>query len=97
MPTPLGSTEAHNYAQQEFDVTPGDLLVLYTDGVPEAEGSDGAELGEKALRAMAQEAPKIRDGRGAEALRDRIRDQVLAFRGTRPQKDDICLVIGEFV
>lgn len=94
---PLGSTEAHAYGQHEFDVRPGDLIVMYTDGVPETEGVDGAELGEKALRAMAQEAPPANNGRRAEALRDRIRERVLAHRGDRPQKDDICLVVGEFV
>lgn len=90
---PLGSTEAHAYGELEFQVNVGDLLVLYTDGIPETESADGTELGEKALRAMAQEMGR----EGAKALRDHIRTVVTRLRGDRPQYDDICLVVGEVV
>jgi serine phosphatase RsbU (regulator of sigma subunit) len=88
---PLGSTEAYPYAETEFQCAPGDLLVLYTDGIPETEDAGGNELGEKALRQICQEGAS----QGAAALRDRIRAAVLAHRGNRRQSDDICLVVAE--
>jgi serine phosphatase RsbU (regulator of sigma subunit) len=88
---PLGSTEAHGYGESEFRCAPGDLLVMYTDGVPETENNSTSELGEKALRQICQE----HGSDGAQALRDRIRAVVLDHRGDRRQADDICLVVGQ--
>ncbi|MEQ1503390.1 MAG: PP2C family protein-serine/threonine phosphatase [Myxococcota bacterium] len=90
---PLGSAEGSTYSELEFAANPGDLLVLYTDGIPETEAADGTELGEKALRALALEGSV----RGARALRDHVRSTVLAHRADRPQRDDICLVVAEIV
>jgi serine phosphatase RsbU (regulator of sigma subunit) len=88
---PLGSTEAHPYAESEFACSSGDLIVLYTDGVPETESAAGSEFGEKTLRQICQEGA----AEGAAALRDRIRAAVLEHRGNRRQSDDICLVVGQ--
>jgi sigma-B regulation protein RsbU (phosphoserine phosphatase) len=90
---PLGSTEAHPYGESEFRCAIGDLIVMYTDGIPETESPAGAELGEKALRQVCQESA----GSGARGLRDRIREVVLQHRGDRRQSDDICLVVGKIV
>ncbi|MEQ1570040.1 MAG: PP2C family protein-serine/threonine phosphatase [Myxococcota bacterium] len=87
---PLGSTEAHLYGESEVKLITGDLLVAYTDGVPECENATGAEFGEKALRQVCQEY----GANGPRALRDRIREVVLEHRGDRRQTDDICLVVG---
>lgn len=89
---PLGATETHSYGEQEFPCATGDLIVLYTDGIPETDNKEGNELGERMLRTVAQEAGR----KGARPLRDQIRSLVERHRGDRPQKDDICLVVGEF-
>lgn len=87
---PLGSTEAHNYSEMEFEAVPGDILVLYTDGVPETEGPSGSALGEKVIRQLAQDSAP----HGSRAVRDAIRDAVLEHRGGRPAADDGCLVVA---
>ena len=89
---PLGAAEAHVYREQAFEAAPGDLLLLYTDGVTEVCDGDGVELGDRAIRALAREGADL----GARGLRDRIRQRVIAHRGGVPQHDDICLVVGEF-
>jgi serine phosphatase RsbU (regulator of sigma subunit) len=90
---PLGATESHGFGEQEYPCSAGDLIVLYTDGIPETDNREGVEIGERLLRTVAQEAGR----RGAKAMRDQIRALVERHRGDRPQRDDICLVVGEFV
>lgn len=43
---PLGLFEDARYGQAQRTLEPGDLLVLYTDGIVEAQGTDGVEFGE---------------------------------------------------
>ena len=43
---PLGLFEDASYGQAQRTLEPGDLLVLYTDGIVEAQGTDGVEFGE---------------------------------------------------
>lgn len=88
---PLGSTESCAYGELEFPVSAGDLVVVYTDGIPETESADGTEFGEKLLRSLVQDGARL----GARGLRDLIRDVVGQHGGGRPQRDDICLVVGQ--
>lgn len=41
----LGGFENIKYKESEFDLAPGDTLYVYTDGVPEANNTDGKLLG----------------------------------------------------
>lgn len=87
---PLGSTESHGYSEMEFEVSRGDLLVIFTDGVPETESPTGLVYGEKVIRQIAQEAAHW----GPQAVRDKIRDSVLDHRGGRAAADDVCLLVA---
>ncbi len=42
---PIGLMEVGNYTRKELDFTPGDTLVLYTDGITEAENPAAEEYG----------------------------------------------------
>lgn len=75
------------YEQLSLSLEPGDVIVLYTDGVTEARGAAGAMYGQDRLRAALQWAPRAIDALGA-ALLDDVRD----FVGTRPQHDDLTIV-----
>lgn len=66
---------------------PGSSLLLYTDGVTEAEAADGTQLGEEALVAlMASSAPSAAD------LVERIVSRVDVFAEGQAQADDITLL-----
>lgn len=52
---PLGAVEHWAYEQGEVPLASGDRILLYTDGVSEARGSDGEEFGEDRLLALVQE------------------------------------------
>ena len=50
---PIGILPEGAYRQGEVDLAPGDLLVLYTDGITEASDPDDEEYGQERLRAVA--------------------------------------------
>jgi sigma-B regulation protein RsbU (phosphoserine phosphatase) len=76
----------------EVRLEPGDLLVLYTDGLTEAQSGDGsgARFGSDRLVALIEE-------RGAESpmvVRDAVLDAVAAFTPVR--EDDITLLVARY-
>lgn len=46
---PAGIIEKYDYKTDEYEIKPGDTLLLYTDGLTEAENSNGEQLGEKGV------------------------------------------------
>jgi len=84
----LGSID-FPYASEEFQLTEKDLIVFYTDGVPEAMNSRGEEYGENNFEEL------ILSGRNLTAsdLSDLIFYGVKKYRGKAEQSDDITLGI----
>ena len=68
----------------------GSAVVLYSDGITEAENETGEEFGNGRLEDLLHE--RINDSPAA--LRDLIAAAVDSFTGTAPQKDDQTLVIA---
>ncbi len=65
-----------------------DCLLLYTDGVTEALDGNGDEFGpERMMNSVRESAQK-----GAQAMIDRLLEDLRAFVGTTPQNDDITLI-----
>ena len=64
-------------------------MVLYSDGVTEAQDGGGEEFGEERLQAVVREAA----GQSADELADRIVAAIDAFAGDAPQFDDITLLV----
>jgi phosphoserine phosphatase RsbU/P len=85
----LGVLEQTSYREQRIQLESGDLLVMYTDGVTEAQNEAGEEYGEERLARLLQDHLWL----GARELRDEIYRDVLAFAGSQPQVDDLTLVI----
>ena len=54
---PLGMMPNQSYAQAEYNLAPGDIVLLMTDGVVEALDHDGDRLGEGELRRLVGSAP----------------------------------------
>jgi len=87
--TPLGLLEDAAYAIQETQLEPGDKLVIYTDGLPEARDAAGAFFGMKRLR----ECVHFSAGGSCRELHDALAAAVRAFTGEAPQADDITLAV----
>jgi sigma-B regulation protein RsbU (phosphoserine phosphatase) len=85
---PLGLIPGTDYHQTAVRLAPGDLLILYTDGINEAENEEGDQLGLESLLSMAQNLPVT----SATALGETLMAEVSRFRGNAPAKDDATVV-----
>ncbi|MCB1057346.1 MAG: SpoIIE family protein phosphatase [Acidobacteria bacterium] len=85
---PLGLFAGAAYSETELALSPGDLLLLYTDGVNEAENPEGEELGEDRLR---QALVGLAQGTPPEVVAG-LFAEVDAFARDAPQHDDITLL-----
>ncbi|MFO7664018.1 MAG: GAF domain-containing SpoIIE family protein phosphatase [Chloroflexota bacterium] len=74
-------------------LAPGDVLVMYTDGITEAINNDYEEFGLKRLESIVRKTLTTEPFPTAEQLRDVIREAVEAFVGNMIQYDDIALLI----
>src|SRR5215471_2053496 len=90
--TVLGMFEAWQSEVTEVMLAPGDTLVLYTDGITEAENSAGEEFGESRPIEMLRDFSRL----PVEQLKDAVVRTVRQFSGGE-QGDDITLVIGRCV
>jgi sigma-B regulation protein RsbU (phosphoserine phosphatase) len=77
------------YEQETIQMQSGDVLVIYTDGVTEAENPTGAEFGEERLRSVLIESLRL----SPRELTARVIESVLEWQGPAPQHDDITLIV----
>jgi sigma-B regulation protein RsbU (phosphoserine phosphatase) len=85
----LGVIPVARYRQGEVEFHPGDLMVLYSDGVVEAANAAEEEFGEERLASIIREnwsRPSIE-------IRDEIMRQVQAFVGREQVQDDLTLLV----
>jgi serine phosphatase RsbU (regulator of sigma subunit) len=86
---PLGILETYDWKQEAVAIRPGDLLVVYSDGVTEAENNEGAFFGEDGLL----EAVESRLSLSVDSLHKEIVATVRSFAEGVPQGDDITLAL----
>jgi serine phosphatase RsbU (regulator of sigma subunit) len=86
---PLGIFPDQTWEQGTAELAPGDVLVLYTDGVTDAQDARGAFFG--AERLMASVRANV--GRSAEDIQSAIAADIDDFVGDAAQRDDIALVV----
>jgi len=89
---PVGLIDSATFEVAERQLAPGDKLVIYTDGVTEAQDSAGAFFGKKRLLDLAA----AHAGESCAELHDAIQNAVAAFTEGAPQSDDITLVVLEY-
>ncbi|MBA3685533.1 MAG: serine/threonine-protein phosphatase [Planctomycetes bacterium] len=90
----LGLLADERYESQGLPpLVPGDLLVLYTDGMWECQAPDGEQFGVQRMRdAVARHAAG-----GAPAVRDALVAGALAHLAGKPPLDDMTVVVAERV
>jgi sigma-B regulation protein RsbU (phosphoserine phosphatase) len=90
---PLGLLEGSQYTTTEITLVPGELLVFYTDGIPEAENEHGDELGMEPL----EEFLRVNRNRGLDGLVSAIRRLVRTHRARRGgHLDDVTLLTARW-
>ena len=86
---PLGMMAGTAYTEGELTLEPGDLLVIYSDGLTEARNSQDEEFGADRLQAM---LPRLRGLTAEECVRFII-GEVNVFLGRERPHDDLSLVV----
>lgn len=86
---PIGIDEGAVWEQREVKIEPGDLLLLYTDGIPDAINEDGDFFEDDNLVDIAV----VNANTSAHEVQAAIIDQVQRFVGEAPQVDDITLMV----
>lgn len=86
---PLGLMSFAEYESGQITLGSGDVLVVYSDGVSEANNIKDDEFGLDRLKNVI----KAHMGRPASAIRDKVESALSEFTGTAPANDDITLVI----
>lgn len=84
----LGVFPDWQYENSNVRLTPGDALLLFTDGITEAASSDDEEFGEERLLS----AVEARDGLSASELQLRVLSDVKAFCNSQ-FRDDVTLIV----
>lgn len=86
---PIGIFPDASYGQGEVTLEPGDVLLLYSDGVSESLNEQEEEFGERRLIDTVRQIPEF----PASGLRDRIKETLARFVGAAEPSDDAALVV----
>jgi len=86
---PIGLLDGATYCKEALDLQPGDLLVLYSDGITEAENSEEEEFGLERLRQVCAEKRTAPLDEIVKAINDSLDE----FAGKVPFADDRTLVL----
>ncbi len=84
----LGILESTQWGHTTIQLTPGALLLLYTDGVVDAQSPQLERFGNKQM----VDAVQANLGHSAQAVQDSLLARLQQFMGDEPQFDDITLV-----
>jgi sigma-B regulation protein RsbU (phosphoserine phosphatase) len=88
----LGLLPGAGYEQGALHLSPGDTVVLFSDGIPEALGPGGEEYGDARI---AEVCRLHRDHPPAEIV-TALLDSVQEFTRGEPQHDDITVVVVRY-
>jgi serine phosphatase RsbU (regulator of sigma subunit) len=86
---PVGVEEHAIWDQEKIQLEPGDVLLLYTDGIPDAVNEDGEFFDDDNLLEVAQ----LNSDTPAHEIQAAIIEQLHQFSGDTPQVDDITLMV----
>jgi sigma-B regulation protein RsbU (phosphoserine phosphatase) len=85
----MGIEANSTWTTETITINAGDILVLYTDGIPDAQDQDGDFFNDEAIIDIARK----NSGRLAHEIQSSIIESVQEFSGTTPQSDDITLMV----
>lgn len=89
---PLGLFPAIVYEAGETHLDPGDLVLLFSDGLTDAQDLTGDLFGESRLTGVAKECARL----AAADVSEKILKSVGTFVGPAPPSDDLTLVVVRF-
>lgn len=87
---PLGAIESARYGEDRIKLSPGDVLLLYSDGLVETIDPTGDQYGWDRLKQILRGLDGIPT---ANEIRDLILREVWDFKGDAEQMDDVTMVV----
>jgi serine phosphatase RsbU (regulator of sigma subunit) len=91
---PLGMTEDVEYNEMTVNLESGDIVLFYTDGIPEAMNEKDEMFGFDRLEAVVRENPADLTAR---QISGTIMQKVAEFAGSARQHDDMTVVVVRIV
>ena len=88
---PLGIDADQTFDDASYQLTRGDRVLFYTDGITEAESPSGEMFGTARLDAVLRKAGRC----AAQGCLDDILRQIDAFTGSAPAEDDRTLLVAD--
>ena len=85
----LGMAAGMEYQVRQISLNPGDILVLYTDGITDAEGAGDQMFGLDRLASAVASSNHL----SSQEILDRILKEVFAFSADQEQFDDITAMV----
>ncbi len=85
----LGIMDDVEYSQQVTTINPGDILIMYTDGVTESVNRNNEEFGVERLESVVKQHRHL----PAEEIRDAIIRAVIEYSDGQEQFDDITIIV----
>ena len=89
----VGIDRSQRYQRAVYDMHSGDVLVAYTDGVPDAINFDRQKFGKKRLRACILEFLATKPKATASDIAEHIHWSLRQFAGLAPKPDDETIVV----
>jgi sigma-B regulation protein RsbU (phosphoserine phosphatase) len=86
---PIGILPSFPFSMASLEMKHGDLLAVFSDGIPEAKHGDEFYDDERIAKSLVDEAAE----QDLDALSTKIINRVMAFVGDEPRGDDITLVL----
>ncbi len=86
---PIGIMDGVDYEQARVKMEPGDMVLMYTDGITEMRNSEKEEFGIKRVYSLIRKNHNM----NAEEFVDKLVDDVENFRGETPPHDDMTVLM----
>jgi len=86
---PLGVDEEATYKESSFEIQPGQLIFIGTDGIRETRNQKDEMFGNRRLQKILRRNAKT----SAQSVKRAILEAVTEFRGNQSQEDDLTLVV----
>src|SRR5262249_34073050 len=87
--TVVGMFPDAGYEEATVDLRPGDVLLAFTDGVPEAHNPEHTEFGEERLQLLLRQTAHL----SADAISARISADMQNWMGDAEQYDDLTFIV----
>lgn len=85
----MGIEANTTWTTEKVAIDPGDIVILFTDGIPDAQDEDGDFFNDEAIINIT----RANSTKFAHEIQSAIIDEVQKFSGNAPQSDDITLMV----